>query len=162
MTRRRLDRSLGLKPGVILELYAALKRRSSTVFHALISSLRKLGSSSLRYFSVLLKSRKPRGDGVAVEIESDGSVEIGAVDVDSGGLQALQDLGLREAERGSEADRDHGETWLYGLPEFPAWWRWRCRDVQPLTDRHAGWCRLAMRRSTAFSASPSSSTEVSP
>jgi hypothetical protein len=41
---------------------------------------------------------------VAVEVEGDGAVEIGAVDVDSGVLQALEDVGLRQAEGISEAD----------------------------------------------------------
>ena len=51
---------------------------------------------------VLLKSWQTWGYGVAVQVEGDGAVEIGAVDVDSGRLQALEDVGLGKTERGSE------------------------------------------------------------
>ena len=50
-----------------------------------------------------------------VEIESYGAVQIGAVDVDSSGLQAGEDIGLGQAKRGVEADRDYGEGWLHRL-----------------------------------------------
>jgi len=43
-------------------------------------------------------------DGVAVEVEGDGAVDVGAVDVDSGVLQALEDVGFGKAERVSEAN----------------------------------------------------------
>jgi hypothetical protein len=60
---------------------------------------------------------------VAVEVEGDGAVEVGAVDVDSGVLQALEDVGLRQAEGISEADRDYGEPWVDRLQDF---WRGGC------------------------------------
>ena len=41
---------------------------------------------------------------MAVEVEGDGAVEVGAVDVDSGVLQALEDIWFRQAEGISEAD----------------------------------------------------------
>ena len=43
-------------------------------------------------------------DGVAVEVEGDGAVDVGAVDVDSGVLQALEDIGFGKAERVSKAN----------------------------------------------------------
>lgn len=39
---------------------------------------------------LLLNGGKRRGDVVAIEIEGDGAIEVGAVDADSGCLQALE------------------------------------------------------------------------
>ena len=41
---------------------------------------------------------------MAVEVEGDCAVDVGAVDADSGVLQALEDLGFGKTERVSEAD----------------------------------------------------------
>ena len=43
-------------------------------------------------------------DGVAVEVEGDCAVDVGAVDADSGVLQAFEDIGFGKAERVSVSD----------------------------------------------------------
>jgi len=57
-----------------------------------------VGSGSLR------KTWLGGRDGVAVEVEGDGAVDVSAVDADSGVLQALEDVGFGKAERVSEAN----------------------------------------------------------
>ena len=52
----------------------------------------------------LLDKRQRRCDGVAIEVEGDGAVEIRAVDVDSGGLQAGENVGFRQTERRVESN----------------------------------------------------------
>ena len=55
---------------------------------------------------------------MAVEVEGDCAVQVGAVDVGSGVLQALEDIWLGKTERGSVTQRDHGEGWLGGRKDF--------------------------------------------
>ena len=82
-----------------LLIYAALKRHST-------------GSS------MLLKSWQRRDYIASVEVEGYCAVQISAVDVDPRGLQAGEDVGFGKTERGSEAERDHSEAWLYGGQDF--------------------------------------------
>ena len=63
----------------------------------------------------LLKSGQPWSYAVAVQVETHGAVDVSAVDMGAGCLQALQDVRSGKAELGSEATRDDGETWLHGL-----------------------------------------------
>ena len=55
-------------------------------------------------FGSLRKTGQCGRDGVAVEVEGDGAVDVGAVDADSGVLQALEDVGFGKAERVSKAN----------------------------------------------------------
>src|SRR5579863_5794064 len=50
------------------------------------------------FISISKRSGWRRSDGVAVEVEGYGTVLIGAVDADSGGLEALENGGFGEAE----------------------------------------------------------------
>jgi hypothetical protein len=52
---------------------------------------------------------------VAVQVKGYSAVDVSAVDVDSGDLQALEDVESGKAERGSEATRDDSEAGLHGL-----------------------------------------------
>ncbi len=70
--------------------------------------------------SSLRESCQLWSDRVAVEVESYGAVDVGAVGAGSGGLQALKNVGFGKAERGSVAERDYGVARLYGLENF---WR---------------------------------------
>ena len=71
----------------------------------------------------LRHSRKRWSDGAAVEVEGDGTVEIGAVDMDSRGLETGENVGFRQAEGCVEAHRNHRVDGLYGCEEF---WRGGC------------------------------------
>jgi hypothetical protein len=73
---------------------------------------------STRLRILLLKSWQRRRYRVAVEVEGYCAVKIGAVDVDSGGLQAREDFGFGKTERGSESERDHGIAWLHRRQDF--------------------------------------------
>ena len=55
---------------------------------------------------------------MAVQVEGYCAVQVGAVDVGSGGLQALEDYWFRKTERGSVAERDYGVAWLHGRKDF--------------------------------------------
>src|SRR5258707_3104596 len=68
--------------------------------------------------TMLLKSCQPGSDRAAVKVKGYSAVEIGAVDVDAGVLQALQNIRFRQTERRSEADRDHRKARLHGLQDF--------------------------------------------
>lgn len=45
-----------------------------------------------------------------VEVEGDEAVEVGAVDMDSGGFEAGENVGFGQAVGCVEADGDHGES----------------------------------------------------
>jgi len=103
----------------------------------------------------LLKSCKPGSDGVAVEVEGDGAVQIGAVDLDSGVLQACENVGVEKTEISSKATRDEGgEARLHRDQNF-RWWTWRCRGVPALGAARADGRDRPCRHLTALSASPS-------
>jgi hypothetical protein len=78
----------------------------------------------------------PNSDGVTVEVGGDCAVEIRAVDVDPGGLEAGEYDGFGQAERRVIANRDHGKRRLLP-PKFRAWWKCRCRC--PTFQRSACW-----------------------
>lgn len=66
----------------------------------------------------LWKSRHGRCSEVAVEIESDGPVEIGAIDMSSGGSETRQRFVTRQVEGISEPYRDDGELRMGRVHEF--------------------------------------------
>ena len=57
---------------------------------------------------------------MAVEVEGDGAVEVGAVDADTGGLQAAENVRLGQAEGIAVSDGDDGEAGRDGIQNF---WR---------------------------------------
>src|SRR5579862_2144890 len=57
----------------------------------------------------LLKSRHRGTDRVAVEVERNGSVQIGTIDTSSGAGKTIEHFDSRQAERNAGTDRDDGE-----------------------------------------------------
>lgn len=103
----------GLKPASspTLTLNAALKRRSSAVAPASEVFTAYPGDShdlivmvTFRNRILLIAGWQGRGDGVAIEIEGDGTVEIGAIDADPSGLEAGENVGFGKTEGSVESD----------------------------------------------------------
>ena len=55
---------------------------------------------------------------MAVQVEGYCAVQVGAVEVGSGVLQALENFWFGKTERGSVAERDYCEAWLDGREDF--------------------------------------------
>ena len=115
MYKRQIQASPVLRVSAVLHLPTVL--RAFVSFFAADKSVHSTRAVDL------LKGWQRGGDGVAVEVEGDGTVEIGAVDVNSGRLQPRQDIGFGKTERGSEAKRDHGIGRPHGGQDF---WSGRC------------------------------------
>ena len=76
-------------------------------------------------FYTLVRLRRERcGYGVAVEVEGDGAVEVGAVDVDSGGLRGGR--GRRALGRPKEVWKPTEITAKFGLHGCQNFWRGGC------------------------------------
>src|SRR5258708_39079383 len=84
--------------------------------------------------TTLRKNRRRSRDGVAIEVESYGAVEIGAVNADSGSLEARENGGRGGAGRRSGYHRGNGEGRVLGGPEFLGPGMWSCRGGLPFKD----------------------------